>query len=63
MSHAAWHAKLRDDYVFLICCNIRQIIAAWDAWDGCTEISVNGRVVEERAVVWALQDLGHDVVI
>lgn len=55
--------QVHDDYLFLMCCNLNLIVAAWEGWDGVAELAVNGREVNEWAMVCALQDLGYDVVI
>jgi hypothetical protein len=58
------HAKKQqDDYEFLVCCNLELLVAAWNAYDGEASPVVNGREVDERSLVYAMQELGHYVVI
>ena len=55
--------KAQDDYKYLLCCNLGTLIAAWEAYDGETNAVVNGRSVDEKALVFAMQELGHEVTI
>lgn len=53
----------QEDYEYLLCCTLPTLIAAWEAYDGETDAVVNGRRVDERALVYAMQELGHEVSI
>ena len=55
--------KAQDDYEFLLCCNLQTLIDAWESYDGEHDAVVNGRTVDERALVYAMQELGHEVTI
>jgi hypothetical protein len=63
MSEEEYAKKQQDDYVFLVCCNLDLLIAAWEAYDDESSPVVNGREVDERSLVYAMQELGHEVVI
>lgn len=55
--------KCHDDYCFLLSCNSEVIAGVWESWDGMDMMVVNGRAVEEGAVVSALLVFGYPVVI
>ena len=55
--------QAQDDYQFLLCCNLIHLIATWDAYDGEQPPIVLGREVDEKALVYAMQELGCEVVI
>ena len=59
----SYEDRIRDEHIFLLCCNLNLLIEAWEKWDGMASIFVNGRCVDERSLVWALTDLGYEVVI
>lgn len=63
MSYGNYLEKAQDDYAFLLCCNLQTLVDAWDAYDGESNAVVNGRTVDERALVYAMQELGHEVTI
>lgn len=63
MSLEQWEAKVQDDYNFLVCCNAIIVDKAFKEWDGESPLIVNGRNVDERAVVNCLVDLGFEVII
>jgi hypothetical protein len=58
-----YQKKSQSDYAFCLCCNLQVLIAAWEVYDGESSAIVNGRTVDERALVYAMQELGHAVVI
>ncbi len=63
MNADEYKQQCQDDYQYLLCCNLQTLIAAWETYDGETDIIVNGRCVDEHALVFAMQELGHNVVI
>ena len=63
MSAKEYLTKAQDDYEFLVCCNLQTLIDAWESYDGEHDAVVNGRTVDERALVYAMQELGHEVTI
>ena len=63
MSQSEYAKRCQDDYQFLLCCNLKLLIAAWESYDGIEVPVVNGRPVDERALVLALRELGYAVVI
>jgi len=63
MSAQKYLEKAQDDYEFLLCCNLDALIQAWEDYDGEEQPVVFDRSVDERSLVYALQELGYEAVI